>query len=360
MTMEKLGSTYPAPLVQRQLRLSVIIPVRNGADVLVDSLAAVRASDFPADEFELIVVDDGSTDGSADVAARFADTVERLSSGQGPAAARNQGARRARGTYLVFIDADVCVHPGVLRRFVEIFATEPGIAAIFGAYDTRPRAPGLVSQYRNLLHHYVHAQSPGDAETFWAGCGAMRRDVFVETGGFDESIYQLEDVELGYRVRELGYRILLRPELQGTHLKRWTLRSMVTTDLFGRGITWMRLTLQQGQKGRPGTLNLAFAEKLYTMLSGLAICAIGIAAVRREAVWLVAAVGAVLIVLIGNAPMLRWYARERGFWFALRIVPLRLLYYILNDVAAVLGLAQHALAPRVGRARVPGPAGRPS
>ncbi len=335
----------------------MIVPVRNGEDVLGDSLAAVRASDFPAADWDLIVVDDGSTDGSAAVARRLADAVEHLPVAQGPAAARNLGARRARGAILVFIDADVCVHPDVLRRFVEIFTGEPGVGAIFGAYDTRPRAPGLVSQYRNLLHHYVHAQSPGDAETFWAGCGAMRREVFAETGGFDETIHQLEDVELGHRVRELGHRVLLRPEIQGTHLKRWTLRSMVTTDLFGRGITWMRLHLQQGQSGRPGTLNLRPAEKACTALSGLAICAVGTAAVRREAVWLLVALGFLVMVLIGNTRMLHWFARERGFWFALRIVPLRVLYYVLNDIAVVLGLVLHTLTPRLGRARAHGPPG---
>ena len=304
------------------------------------------------------MVDDGSTDRSAELARRFADAVDHTPVARGPAAARNRGALLARGAELVFIDADVCVHPDVLRRFAELFAAEPGVGAIFGAYDTTPLAPGLVSQYRNLLHHYVHAQSPGEAETFWSGCGAIRREVFAETGGFDETLHQLEDIELGHRVRELGHRILLRPEIQGTHLKRWTLRSMVTSDLFGRGITWMRLHLQQGQTGRPGTLNLRHAEKVYTLLSGLAICATVTAALRREAAWLLVAVGCLLVVLIGNASMLRWFARERGFWFALRVVPLRLLYYVLNDVAAVAGLVLHALTPRIGRPRInrnPGP-----
>lgn len=353
--MEKLGSTLPASLEPHSLRLSVIVPVRNGDDVLAESLAAVRASDFPASDWELIVVDDGSTDRSAELAQGLADAVERMPLARGPAAARNRGALRARGADLVFIDADVCVHPDVLRRFAELFTAEPGVGAIFGAYDTEPRAPGLVSQYRNLLHHYVHTLSPGEAETFWAGCGAIRREVFVETGGFDETLHQLEDIELGHRVRELGHRILLRPEIQGTHLKRWTFFSMITTDLFGRGITWMRLHLQHGD--RPGTLNLRPTEKVYTLLSGLAICAIVTAAIRREAVWLLAAVGCLLVVLLGNAAMLRWFARERGIWFALRIVPLRLLYYVLNDVAAVAGLVLHSLTPRIGRVRVPRPPG---
>src|SRR5947207_2948868 len=256
MTMEKLGTSGPTPSAPPPLRLSVIVPVRNGEDVLARSLPALRASDFPAEQWELIVVDDASADGSAGTAAAYADVLLRLPVRRGAAAARNRGAGQARAPVLVFVDADVCVHPDVLRRLAGLLESESGVAAVFGAYDAAPPAPGLVSQYRNLLHHYVHVQSPGDAETFWTGCGAIRREVFAELGGFDEAMPQLEDVELGYRARAVGHRIVLRPEIQGAHLKRWTLGSMVLTDLFGRGLTWMRLHLREGGGGRPGTLNL--------------------------------------------------------------------------------------------------------
>ncbi|MFL5495223.1 MAG: glycosyltransferase [Gemmatimonadales bacterium] len=339
--MEKLGTTAPPLPAPRPLRLSVIVPVRNGEDFLAQSLPALRSSDFPAEDWELIVVDDASADGSAGRAAPYADAVLRLPVRHGAAAARNRGAERARGPVLVFVDADVCVHRDVLRRLAGILASEPGIAAVFGAYDTAPPAPGLVSQYRNLLHHYVHVQSPGDAETFWTGCGAMRREVFTALGGFDETMSQLEDVELGYRARAVGQRIVLRPEIQGAHLKRWTLGSMVVTDLFGRGLTWMRLHLREGGGGRPGTLNLRPVEKLYTMLTSVAACALGVASARGGAEWLFLAGACLLVVLVGNSPLLRWFARERGIWFALRVVPLRLLYYGLNGIAAALGWLEH-------------------
>jgi cellulose synthase/poly-beta-1,6-N-acetylglucosamine synthase-like glycosyltransferase len=344
--MEKLGSNAQPSRDRDTPRLSVIVPVRDGSGFLADSLPALRASDLRADEWELIVVDDGSTDASADVAGRYADAVVRLSRPHGPALARNRGAERARGEILVFIDADVSVHRGVLRGFSEIFAREPDVAAAFGAYDASPRAPGLVSQYRNLLHHRVHAENRGDAETFWTGCGAIRREVFAETGGFDETAQPIEDIELGYRARALGHRIALRPEIQGTHLKRWTLGSMVRTDLFGRGVTWMRLHLEQRGGGRPGTLNLGPAEKLYTLLTGLAAVAMGIAAVRRQPAWLLASVAGLLVVLVGNMPLFLWFGRVRGPWFALGVVPLRVLYYALNAIAAPIGWLRHTLSPR--------------
>jgi hypothetical protein len=204
------------------------------------------------------------------------------------------------------------VHGDTLRRLDDAFRADTGIAGVFGAYDAAPRARGLVSQYRNLLHHRIHTQARGEAETFWAGLGAIRRWVFVAAGEFDETMRQLEDIDLGYRVRALGHRILLRPEIQGTHLKPWTLRSMVVTDLFGRGVTWMRLHLAQGRTGRPGTLNLRPAEKLFTLLTGAAAVALGVGLIRQQPLWLIGSGLCLASVIAGNLPLLRWFARERG------------------------------------------------
>lgn len=301
--------------------------------------------------WELIVVDDASSDATAEIAAQYADRVIRLTgTTRGPAYARNRGAAVARGDYLVFVDADICVHPDVLTRFLEILRSEPEIAAVFGAYDTAPPAPGLVSRYRNLLHHYVHLQGAGEAETFWAGCGAMRREVFRRAGGFDPQLYprpQIEDIELGYRVREMGERIVLRPEIQGTHLKRWTLGGGIITDVRDRGVPWMRLLLQQGERRRKATLNLRPAEKVYTALTGIAAATAAVSALLRDIRWLI---GAALLVpvLIGNLPLLRWFAGQQGRWFAVAVLPLRILYYLLNGISAGIGWMLH-VRDRLGR-----------
>jgi glycosyltransferase involved in cell wall biosynthesis len=113
--MEKLGTNVHASRDRAAPRLSVIVPVGDGAGFLADSLPALRASDLPADQWELIVVDDGSGDGSAAIAERYADAVVRLDRPHGPALARNRCVERARGDILVFIDADVSVHRGAQR-----------------------------------------------------------------------------------------------------------------------------------------------------------------------------------------------------------------------------------------------------
>ena len=126
-----------------------------------------------------------------------------------------------------------------------------------------------MSQYRNLLHHYVHQQNAGEVETFWAGAGAVRRSVFEEAGMYDEWHFarpQIEDIELGSRIRQLGHRILLRPEVHVTHFKRWTFVGVVRTDLRDRGIPWARLLAHRGAVLTTASLNLKWSEKLNTIL----------------------------------------------------------------------------------------------
>lgn len=333
--------------MERPLALSVIVPAHNAEHVLPHSLGALRRSDLPRDEWELIVVDDASTDATVSVAWRYADRVVELpiTLPLGPAYARNRGCRVAAGDVFVFIDADVCVHSETLRKFARLFTGDPTVGAAFGSYDTDPPAPGLVSQYRNLLHHYCHHRSRGEAETFWAGCGAVRRAVFIDAGMFDEWHHprQIEDIELGGRIRALGHRILLRPDIQGTHLKRWTLSNMIRTDLWIRGVPWIRLLMQQRMMTRAATLNLKPVERVKTALACGAIACLMLALLTRESDWLVAATLSLVAVMVGSADLYVFFARLRGWRFALAVVPLHLLYYAISGMSAGIGWLLHHL-----------------
>ena len=333
-------------MIAPALALSVIVPARDGAESLPRSLSALLRSDLPREQWELIVVDDASTDATVEVASRYADAVVELPGSRpfGPAYARNRGCDRARGSVIVFVDADVCVHPDALRKFAELFDGDAGIGAAFGSYDANPAAPGLVSQYRNLLHHHVHQRSGGDAETFWAGCGAVRRTVFVDAEMFDEWHYpraQIEDVELGARIRALGHRIVLRPDIQATHLKRWTLPGVLRTDLLDRGVPWTRLLVQRGTATREATLNLKRIEKVKTVLVWAAIASAALAWSTRDTRWLLATGALLLAVIGGSSDLYACFARLRGFRFALAAMPLHLLYYATNGVSVCLGWIIH-------------------
>lgn len=329
---------------------SVIVPARDAEALLPRTLGALRDSDYPPERWELIVVDDGSKDGTPAVAARYADTVVKLGHRAfGPAYARNRGFDVSRGDYVLFIDADVVVQRDTLRRFAEALLSDDTVGGVFGSYDDRPEAPGFVSQYRNLLHHYVHQQNPGDVDTFWAGAGMLRREVFDEAGMYDEWHYakpQIEDIELGGRVRRLGKRILLRPDIQVKHLKRWTLIGVLRTDLRDRGIPWARLLAHRGAMLSQGTLNLKWTEKVNTILVWLSVVALVTALVLWDHRPLYVMAACLLAAALVSLPLLKFFARARGPWFAIGAIPVHLLYYLLNGVSFGLGLfLQHLIGP---------------
>ena len=218
------------PPIEPVPTVSVIIPAHNAVPYLEASLAAVKA-ELP-EKGELILVDDCSTDRTAERASELGARVLRLETNSGPSAARNMGAAEARGEILFFVDSDVVIRPGAVDRVLSFFMSHPEYDAVFGSYDARPLAKGTVAQYRNLLHHYVHQTGNPEAATFWGACGAIRREAFGALEGFDSQRFPrcIEDIELGYRLRESGRRIYLDKGLQCTHLKRWTLASVIRTE----------------------------------------------------------------------------------------------------------------------------------
>jgi len=343
--------------------LSVIIPVHNGERFLDRCLASLAWSSFR--DYECIVVDDGSTDASAVIARRHGATVLTRERRGGPAQARNAGAQRARGEILVFLDADVCVHPDTLGRVDAHFRAQPSADAVIGSYDDAPADPGFVSQYKNLFHHFVHQTSRAQAWTFWAGCGAIRRGVFLPAGGFDESYRRpcVEDIALGFRLRTLGHRIDLDPAIQVTHLKRWTFWNLVRTDVLDRGIPWFRLMLQD--RTMPADLNVTNTHRLSVALVCLTVV-LAVAVVARgllvsaghpsllpPLVYWALATGAALFVM--NRDLYRFFARKRGVLFAARTVPMHWLYYGYCGVAAVAGLGLHLVDQLRPRRVRPGP-----
>ena len=244
--------------------VSVIVPVFNGADDLDRCLKAIKGSDWPA--FECVVIDDASTDPQvAEIISRHGVRFERLPIRSGPAVARNAGAGKARGEILFFTDSDVLLHEDALSQAMTVLRPDPDIAAVIGSYDARPGHRSLLSRYRNLHHHWNPQVANEEASTFWTGCGAIRSSVCAELGGFSPSYRRpsIEDIELGYRLREAGHRIRLLKSMLGTHLKQWNFLDMVRTDIFRRGVPWVALLLRH--RSAPADLNLNRRAKIATL-----------------------------------------------------------------------------------------------
>lgn len=247
-------------------KISVIIPAYNGRKTLTECLTAVTSSDYS--NYEIVLVDDCSTDETPDMAREYGAKVISLEGGPyGPGYARNRGVEVAQGDIVFFVDADVVIKSDTVTKVAETFTSKPEISAMFGSYDDDPDAGDFSSQFKNLFHHFVHQQGRDQAVTFWSGCGAVRKQAFQETGGFDAERYprpSIEDIELGYRLTAAGHKIAVNKDVQVKHLKRWTLRGMVKADIFDRAIPWTQLILRE--KNLPDDLNLGLSQRASGLL----------------------------------------------------------------------------------------------
>jgi GT2 family glycosyltransferase len=325
--------------------ISVIVPVYNGADVLSRSLAAVVASDLPRDAWELIVVDDASTDDSAIIAGRHADTVVRLvGRPRGPAYARNRGLELARGSIIVSVDADVCVHSDAIGWLSRLLSEDATLGAVIGAYDAGDPSRPLISSFRNLRQSFLQQRAAGDVDNYWPACGAIRRSVLDQVGHFDEWHYwrpQAEGAELGQRIRRQGYRIVLDARVQATHLKEWTLASSITTDLVNHGVPSMRLLFQGRNLARMRSPSLSMREKanVAATCGALVLTALYLAFPIRY-------LGRLLFVDVaaltfGMAPLFGFIVDERDPMFALFCLPLQLLQYLTAGTSVILAWFLH-------------------
>jgi len=323
--------------------LSVIVPFHKNLDQLGRCLAALRASPGWA---EVIVVADGAIHDCHDIAAASGARMISIPGPNGPAVARNIGAAAATGDVFVFVDSDVVVAPDAVGRLAHLMVMRPDLDAVFGAYDEEPAETNFVSQYKNLAHAYIHRSSKTVAHTFWAGFGAVRREAFESVGGFDERFARpsVEDIEFGYRLSAAGCRVELHHDLVGCHLKRWTVRSLIASDLFDRGIPWTQLILGFGRFGND--LNIRTAYRLCVVLAYLLLILVVGSVVRPQA--LIAAPFLIAVLVYLSRSYYAYFLQQRGLWFALRVLPLHYLYHLYNGVSFAAGTAIYLTHARLG------------
>ena len=342
LTLHRVDDSTPLAAGRERCSISVIMPVYNGAATIQQSLAPLLTMRRDGEVQEIIVVDDSSTDATAELASALNVRVLHSGGRLGPGGARNVAAPVAAGDLLWFVDADVVVHADAGRVLCQTFR-QTGAAAVFGAYDDSPPAPNFLSQYKNLVHHHYHREDGGEAETFWAGCGAIRRDVFLDAGGFDLVHYpypSIEDIELGFRLRQRGLCIVLEPALLGTHLKVWRLANLLHTEIFRRALPWSRLI--HTRTGLTDTLNVGRGERGRALLAIGLVASISLAAVGLTGFW------PPVVLLIGagaaNATLLKLFYRRRGIWFAVKGLLFHQLYYLYGAAAFSWAWLEHRVS----------------
>ncbi len=330
--MKKLNANKPT--------VSLIIPAYNDPKGLEKCLEAVIRSNF--DNFECLVVDDNSSEDTVSVAKQFPVKVIELCENNGPAHARNSGAKASSADILFFIDSDVLICPDTISKIVQAFQEHKDVAAIIGSYDDQPHETSFISEFKNLFHHYTHQKSSEWASTFWSGCGAIRKKVFMEAGGFSESFKRpaIEDIELGYRLRNTHHKIMLKKEIQVKHLKRWTFWGLIKTDVLDRGIPWTHLILRN--KNMLNDLNISISQRLSVFLVYmLLITSVVFVGFFKQLLFLPVLI--FLSILLINIDLYRFFIQKRDFSFAALAIPLHFLYFYYSGLSFFLGVITYFL-----------------
>jgi GT2 family glycosyltransferase len=313
----------------RSSGISVIMPVYNGAAFISLSVPPLIAMQQRGEILEVIVIDDGSTDDSKQMAQQMGAKVMSSGGRVGPGGARNQAAEIARGDILWFVDADVVVHADAARCLSSGFGGQE-VVAVFGSYDSSPPARNFFSQYKNLVHHYYHQRASDEAQTFWSGCGAVRRAAFLISGGFDVERYKypsIEDIELGHRLIKAGGRVRLLRNVQCTHLKVWRFGNLIHTEIFRRAIPWSRLILSAGD-GIPNDLNVGMSEQVRAVVA--AVLMLSILAVLAGFISLPLLIVPALLMLFANREIAVFFNRRGGLAFACGALMFHQVYYLYS------------------------------
>lgn len=321
------------------IRLSVIVSSKDSEGTLNQTLAAIRGSTLAPESYELIVVDDCSSDRSVAIAARYADTVVRLAgSAAGPAYARNRGCEIARGEILAFIDQDVVIDASCLALMLDTLEQQPQLTAVSARYQ-EIGATGFFSSYWNLLAAFGEKRHGGQCALFASGCGMVRRTAFINVGMYDEWRFErpcLESVELGKRLIAAGHRATLESRCTVTRLHRMTLSALCAH-------VWRRAGLVARSLGYAETNVLVPGEVVFTLTRGLipglavfAVLTLGGAVYSETTLRLPVALGFGMM-LVTSAPIHFFYIRERGPLFALLSAPLHLVIQLLAGVALCRG-----------------------
>jgi glycosyltransferase involved in cell wall biosynthesis len=306
--------------------ISIIIPAHNAERTIEKCLQAIKEQNYASADIEIIVIDDASNDHTKEIVQRFPVQLIQLSQNMGAARARNYAGDVAHGTYIFFLDSDVILVRNAIEHLVQVLQQEKPDALV-GSYTELTTMPGFFNNYQNCYTFFNHDQPTGRIYWFWTAIGVIKRDVFIEMGGFSTRYRgaSAEDMDLGYRLADAGKLTLLDQQVKGEHRHHHTLGSIVRND-YVKAAAWGELYLRTKRSSEykhtfTGWVNQATLFGVWMML-GFAILGL----LWVQAYWFI--LGLFIFLVLLNSKFYGFIIRKKGFFFAIGAVLFHFFTYI--------------------------------
>jgi GT2 family glycosyltransferase len=317
-----------------KIEYSIIIPAYNAEKTLANTLRSIPARP----DSEIIVVIDGATDHSRQIASQFPCQIIEWPENRGISQARNAGMQAAQGEFLIFTDADVCFTE---TTWDVIDQTSQTADMFIGLYSVRHPHANFASQYKNLWIRYTYLQSPTRINWLFGAISVVKRSILEERHmTFDlcfnqNTLWGGEDIELGWRLAKQGCPIIFNRELEVIHQKSFTVWELLKNDFFRSAgfcclglshIGWRELL----RKKRYANISAGFGISILLCYAGLGGLLWG------RSPLLTGALGAIYLAL--NLPFYHYLGQIRGWPFALQSVALLAAVHGISGIGLVVGM----------------------
>ncbi len=311
------------------MSISVVIPVRNDIENLKRCVDYIRASSTQPSE--IIVVDDASDSDLKNELSDKAIFVIRLNKKSGPACARNIGAKSSKGDAILFLDSDVFLQRDAIEKIVNEFKKN-GEDAVVGVFEDYRNYRSFFSDYKNLWMRYTYERIPERAALFYTSLAAIKKDVFIRTGGFDENYKRpsTEDTAYGNVLWNGGISPLINPGIRAIHNKEYSFYGILKTDFYrASDLLKMKLRKDLGavQKGNRTSVPIFFIISVFSTLTAFLLFFV---------TWkYYLLICLILLSIFLNLKFLIWLFKKRGLLFTIKSAA----FLTFDHLAVITGMA---------------------
>ncbi len=319
--------------------ISIIVPNHNGERTIGACLGAALASRHP--QFEVIVVDDSSTDDSVRIIERFPCQLVRLPKHCGAANARNTGAQHARGRILFFTDADCLLDEDTLTAVSRAMAASRPSTVVGGTYTRQPADQGFFNRFQSIFINYSETKHAPNADYLATHAMAITADEFHAQGGFSESPGPiLEDVEFSHRLRRRGIELVMDPAIQVRHIFDFSLLGSLR-NAFRKAMYWTMYSIEnQDLLSDSGTASLELKTNVCAcFLSWLLL--VMLLASAHWGWWVAIAAVQFANATINKRMLLALYHRDDILFSLAAVTYYMVLYPLPVGLGAIVGLIRY-------------------